>query len=93
MVRGFNRKAWEKLYPSKRSKAASKAQKIAPQAGVAESSTMKLCDACRSQNDRPRVKDLVLVVHGIGQKLSERVESFNFTHAINAVSFCFSRFY
>jgi len=27
---------------------------------------------------------LVLVIHGIGQKLSERVESFHFTHAINA---------
>ncbi|GAO52694.1 hypothetical protein G7K_6765-t1 [Saitoella complicata NRRL Y-17804] len=29
------------------------------------------------------VTDLILVVHGIGQKLSERVESFTFTHAIN----------
>lgn len=28
--------------------------------------------------------DLVLVIHGIGQKLSERVESFHFTHAINS---------
>jgi hypothetical protein len=27
---------------------------------------------------------LVLVIHGIGQKLSERMESFHFTHAINA---------
>jgi hypothetical protein len=29
------------------------------------------------------VTDLVLVIHGIGQKLSERVESYHFTHAIN----------
>ena len=30
------------------------------------------------------VSDLILVIHGIGQKLSERVESFHFTHAINS---------
>jgi pimeloyl-ACP methyl ester carboxylesterase len=30
------------------------------------------------------VTDLVLVIHGIGQKFAERVESFHFTHAINA---------
>lgn len=33
--------------------------------------------------ERPPVTQLVLVVHGIGQKLSEKVESFNFTYAIN----------
>lgn len=31
----------------------------------------------------PPVTQLVLVIHGIGQKLSERVDSFNFTYAIN----------
>lgn len=31
----------------------------------------------------PPVTQLVLVIHGIGQKLSDRVESFNFTYAIN----------
>jgi hypothetical protein len=30
------------------------------------------------------VTDLVLVIHGIGQKLSERIETYHFTHAINA---------
>lgn len=30
------------------------------------------------------IKELVLVFHGIGQKLSERMESFNFTFAINS---------
>lgn len=34
--------------------------------------------------DRIPVTDLFLVIHGIGQKLSERVESFHFTHAINS---------
>uniref|UniRef100_A0A060SYG1 ARAD1A12078p n=1 Tax=Blastobotrys adeninivorans TaxID=409370 RepID=A0A060SYG1_BLAAD len=31
----------------------------------------------------PKINQLVLVIHGIGQKLSDRMESFNFTHAIN----------
>lgn len=34
--------------------------------------------------ERIPVTDLFLVIHGIGQKLSERVESFHFTHAINS---------
>lgn len=34
----------------------------------------------------PPVTQLVLVIHGIGQKLSDRVESFNFTYAINGFS-------
>jgi hypothetical protein len=42
------------------------------------------CSACRSQEERPKVTDLIFVIHGIGQKLSERVESFHFTHAINS---------
>ncbi|KAF8455211.1 DDHD domain-containing protein [Terfezia claveryi] len=37
------------------------------------------------ENDgRQKVSDLILVIHGIGQKLSERVESFHFTHSINS---------
>ncbi len=31
----------------------------------------------------PKVSDLVLVIHGIGQKLSETKESYTFTHATN----------
>lgn len=31
----------------------------------------------------PKITDLIFVIHGIGQKLSERVESFSFTFAIN----------
>lgn len=37
-----------------------------------------------NQQERGKVTDLFLVIHGIGQKLSERVESFHFTHAINS---------
>jgi len=83
-VRGFDWRAWEKLHPSKQSKAATKAEDVAPRAGVAEASKSDACKACRFQEERPEVKDLVLVIHGIGQKLSERVESFHFTHAINS---------
>jgi len=42
------------------------------------------CAACESDKEQARVNDLVLVIHGIGQKFAERVESFHFTHAINA---------
>ncbi|KAI3341693.1 DDHD domain-containing protein [Ustulina deusta] len=42
------------------------------------------CLACKAEKDRSQVTDLVLVVHGIGQKLAERVENYHFTHAINA---------
>lgn len=40
--------------------------------------------ACVDDRKPGQVKDLVLVIHGIGQKFAERVESFHFTHAINA---------
>ncbi|EDN03178.1 predicted protein [Histoplasma mississippiense (nom. inval.)] len=43
-----------------------------------------ICYACQIEDRRPVASDLVLVIHGIGQKLSERVESYHFTHAINA---------
>ena len=43
------------------------------------------CAACDQDSRGPRVGDLVLVIHGIGQKLSERVDSFHFTHAINGL--------
>lgn len=31
----------------------------------------------------PKITDIIFVIHGIGQKLSERLESFSFTFAIN----------
>lgn len=42
------------------------------------------CPGCKAEKERAQVTDLILVVHGVGQKLAERVESFHFTHAINA---------
>ncbi len=53
-------------------------------AGNAAAGKRTACAACLEQEKRPVVTDLILVIHGIGQKLSERVESFHFTHAINS---------
>ncbi|TVY85045.1 putative phospholipase [Lachnellula suecica] len=84
VVRGFDWKAWNKLRPSKKTNSTLKTEGNAPIAGAADASRAAACPACRSQENQPKVTDLCLVVHGIGQKLSERVESFHFTHAMNA---------
>ncbi|KAL8998540.1 MAG: hypothetical protein Q9188_006077 [Gyalolechia gomerana] len=93
VVRGFDYKVWEKLHPpsKKRGVAAEKAQDNTGTAKAAASRApsisqdrRKSCVACMSADERSKPTDLVLVIHGIGQKLSERVESFHFTHAINA---------
>ena len=53
------------------------------QAGIDPRRRQK-ADPSIAESERPNVTDLVLVIHGIGQKLSERIETFHFTHAINA---------
>ena len=84
VVRGFDWKAWEKLHEPKKSSSALKAEEAADVAGDGSASYRTACAACLEQEKRPKVSDLVLVIHGIGQKLSERIESFHFTHAINS---------
>ena len=88
VVRGFDYKAWEKLHPPpKRVQAAIKAREGAEAIRLATATSTqrrKSCVACMADEERPQPTDLVLVIHGIGQKLSERVESYHFTHAINA---------
>ncbi|KAL8941596.1 MAG: hypothetical protein Q9216_002147 [Gyalolechia sp. 2 TL-2023] len=93
VLRGFDYKVWEKLHPpsKKRGVAAEKAQentetakKAASRAPSVSQDRRKSCVACMSADERSKPTDLVLVIHGIGQKLSERVESFHFTHAINS---------
>ena len=88
VVRGFDHKAWEKLHPPpKRVQAAKKAREGAEAIRAATSISNprpQSCGACVADEERPQPTDLVLVIHGIGQKLSERVESYHFTHAINA---------
>ncbi|KAH8684902.1 DDHD domain-containing protein [Tricladium varicosporioides] len=84
VVRGFDWKAWEKLHPSKqKSNVLQKVEENAPVAINSESPPKSSCPACRAHEERPKITDLIFVIHGIGQKLSERVESFHFTHAIN----------
>jgi hypothetical protein len=72
VVRGFDQARWERLHPSTNTPKT--------QAAHAGASTAQ---AGAPPTQRPQVTDLVLVIHGIGQKLSERMETFHFTHAMN----------
>ncbi|OJJ51127.1 hypothetical protein ASPZODRAFT_127139 [Penicilliopsis zonata CBS 506.65] len=86
VVRGFSRRAWDQLHPSKPNPVdvrhyLRRTQSIEiPRAHGGE-----VCYACAMEESRPNPTDLVLVIHGIGQKLSERMESFHFTYAINSL--------
>lgn len=80
VVRGFDRRKWERIHSKKQRQREPKA----PQTNESqESYDAGTCAACKAETDRGQVTDLVLVAHGIGQKFAERVESFHFTHAIN----------
>jgi hypothetical protein len=84
VIRGFNRQSWDKLHPSKQTKFDMRHYLMRPQTRNANSARgEQICYACAIEESRPSPSDLLLVIHGIGQKLSERVESFHFTHAIN----------
>lgn len=86
VVRGFDQAIWDKLHPPKiASPTAQKAQAGAStSASGAPPNSRRKTDPDLADAERPKVTDLVFVVHGIGQKLSQRMESFHFTHAINA---------
>jgi hypothetical protein len=85
VVRGFDQKAWNKLYPAKKSVAETKARDgVSTSQGGVSAEERQRHDATLSSSVRPHVTDLILVIHGIGQKLSERMESYHFTHAINS---------
>jgi hypothetical protein len=85
VVRGFDQAIWDKLHPSKKTQTSHKAHQgvLTAQDGAPPHRRQKL-DSNLALSERPRVTDLVLVIHGIGQKLSERMETFHFTHAMNA---------
>ena len=78
---------WERLNLAKKAIASLKAQETAR---AMRSSTATSPErpqpsgTCGTSNEALKATDLVLVIHGIGQKLSERVESFHFTHSINS---------
>ena len=67
VVRGFDHKAWEKMHPTKKGKAAVKARvgAIASQSGAATTIDQRdVCRACEAEENRPKATDLVLVIHG-----------------------------
>ena len=88
VVRGFSQTTWDKLQGHQMSARAVKAQAGASMNQSGDATTAEnraFCAACELDKPRlPSVSDLVLVVHGIGQKLSERVDSYHFTHSINS---------
>ncbi|RYP87879.1 hypothetical protein DL770_004713 [Monosporascus sp. CRB-9-2] len=84
VVRGFDYEVWMKKHRKKQTQ-----QQYSQLYGVAgENDSQRpgqgVCVACKAEKECGQVSDLVLVVHGIGQKLAERVENYHFTHAINA---------
>lgn len=85
VTRGFDQDVWSRLHPSKNTPMATKAREgvSSAQAGAPPFRRQK-SDPALALSERPQVTDLVLVIHGIGQKLSERMETFHFTHAINS---------
>lgn len=89
VVRGFDRKRWQKLHPdtteSNKAAHARVGAKMSQSGDAATRARRSSCHICDSDSSRSKVTDLVLVIHGIGQKLSERVDSFHFTHAINGL--------
>ncbi|PNS14680.1 hypothetical protein CAC42_1702 [Sphaceloma murrayae] len=84
VVRGFDQATWDKLHPEPKGAKTSKAYAgvSANQAGPTPKDRQRK-DPELASAITPEVTDLILVVHGIGQKLSERMESFHFTHAMN----------
>ena len=86
VVRGFNQILWDKLHPPKElSPKAKKAEEgTSTSAGGIQPDDRRKNDPDLASAERPKVTDLIFVIHGIGQKLSQRMESFHFTHAINA---------
>lgn len=85
VVRGFDQNVWDRLHPPKVGAEIRQAEQgTATSASGAPPNRRKKTDPDLAMAERPNVTDLVLVIHGIGQKLSERMESFHFTHAINS---------
>lgn len=86
--RGFCELRWNQLYPAKRDKNSISHQAVRTQYTTSAEHQAK--SALNSAMDSSEfaaspVKHLILVIHGIGQKLSERVESYHFTHVTNSL--------
>ncbi|KAL2265600.1 hypothetical protein VTJ83DRAFT_6700 [Remersonia thermophila] len=86
VVRGFDWAVWERVNDKRaaaRRRAAAAAAVLPTE--LRHAARQGACPGCELEKERGQVTDLVLVAHGIGQKLSERVESFHFTHAVNGL--------
>ncbi len=88
IVRGFDRGAWEHIH--KRGPRESHIRKrhmldAAFGDGVSDNPALLECPGCNADTEACQISDLVLVIHGVGQKLAERVQSFHFTHAVNGL--------
>ena len=83
VVRGFDWQTWETSHGKNhtQSQQRSDGTTLTP---TNHGNEGEACPGCELEQERGQVTDLVLVAHGIGQKFAERVESFHFTHAINA---------
>ncbi|GAP92194.1 putative DDHD domain-containing protein [Rosellinia necatrix] len=84
VVRGFDYEVWKSKHQKKRTQQQISSQRQPNSANSHGINRDEACRACIADKDRHQVTDLVFVVHGIGQKLAERVENYHFTHAINA---------
>ncbi len=85
VVRGFDRAVWDRIHIKTRDTLLrGHSAVLAGDDPSSYSHDPTECLGCRFEKKKGQVTDLVLVAHGIGQKLAERVESFHFTHAINA---------
>ncbi|KAK3946235.1 phospholipase DDHD1 [Diplogelasinospora grovesii] len=87
VVRGFDWAAWERIHEKKghtRDRSFAGMQEAILREARQQAEQGEYCPGCRMEMGRGQVTDLVMVIHGIGQKFAERVESFHFTHAITA---------
>lgn len=84
VVRGFSHADWERIHPRKDVGATRTASTGSPAPPAALGGDLQQGLDVSTNRTTPHVTDLILVMHGIGQKLSERVESYNFTYLMNS---------
>ncbi|KAI9728148.1 MAG: hypothetical protein M1828_004609 [Chrysothrix sp. TS-e1954] len=84
VTRGFRREEWDSLHPVIGA-SRTREEKQPTRKGANKDDDDKVSQVQEPQDANPSVTDLVLVVHGIGQKLSESVESYHFTRVVNAL--------
>lgn len=85
VVRGFERHNWDRFHEHRNNSSDKRGAEpeIRQDESANENDEPPDCHACDQDKGNGLVTDLVLVAHGIGQKIAERVESYHFTHAIN----------